>query len=158
MNMKPVFAAAMIAAAGIAASTPGLALASGHGFGRGIFHNPTALFGGGMPPVATFPNRIPAPLAAPPRAPVRDRNPARTARRAFVAIKLATALLAGTMPALAQQQLVPNLDRLRMQAPIGARQPRPSDLPPKVLEEEKHLPAGRNGADLDSGLNICRGC
>jgi hypothetical protein len=53
---------------------------------------------------------------------------------------------------------VPDIDRLRVQAPIGARQPRPSDLPPKVLQEEKHLPADQNKPDLDEQLNICRGC
>jgi hypothetical protein len=76
----------------------------------------------------------------------------------FVAINVGAALLAGIAPALAQQQVGPGADRLRMQAPIGARQPRPSDLPPKVLQQEKRLPADQNGADPDAQLNICRGC
>jgi hypothetical protein len=89
--------------------------------------------------------------------PGRDRNPARTPRRIFVGINVAAALLASIAPALAQQHVGPDVD-LRMEAPIGARQPRPSDLPPKVLQDEKHLPADQNGVDLDASLSICRGC
>jgi len=88
----------------------------------------------------------------------RKRSPARTVHRIFVAINVSAALLAGIAPALGQQQVGPDADRLRMQAPIGARQPRPLDLPPKGLQEEKHLPGDQNGADLDAQLNICRGC
>jgi hypothetical protein len=67
-------------------------------------------------------------------------------------------LLAGSAPAGAQQQVVANPDRLRMEAPIGHRQPRPSDLPSRVLQQEKHLPVDSNRLDLDSEINICRGC
>jgi hypothetical protein len=76
----------------------------------------------------------------------------------YLALTVAAVLLAGIAPAGAQQQAVPNPDRLRMEAPVGHRQPRPSELPPRVLQQEKHLPADSNRFDLDSELNICRGC
>jgi len=75
-----------------------------------------------------------------------------------LAITLAAMLLAGSGPAGAQQQVAPNPDRLPIEAPVGHRQPRPSELPPRVLRQEKHLPADSNRLDLDSELNICRGC
>jgi hypothetical protein len=69
--MNRVFAAAMVAVACIAVSTPSFARGGGHGFGRGIYlRNPTARLGAGTPPVVAAPNRIPAPLGAPPRAPI----------------------------------------------------------------------------------------
>jgi hypothetical protein len=71
--MKRVFAAAMVTIACIAVSTPSFARGGGggHGFGRGIYlRNPTIRLGAGTPPVVAAPNRIPAPLGAPPRAPI----------------------------------------------------------------------------------------
>jgi hypothetical protein len=44
----------------------------------------------------------------------------------------------------------------RYRAPIGARQPRPQDLPPAVLREEGHVSPSQR--DFDSSLQICRGC
>jgi hypothetical protein len=44
----------------------------------------------------------------------------------------------------------------RLQAPIGHRQPRPSDLPPGMARDEgARTPAER---ELDEKLQICRGC
>ena len=49
----------------------------------------------------------------------------------------------------------PGSDR-RYEAPIGARQPRPQDLPPDVLRDEGHVrPSER---DFDKSLEICRPC
>jgi hypothetical protein len=44
----------------------------------------------------------------------------------------------------------------RFRAPIGARQPRPQDLPPAVLRDEGHVSPSQR--DFDSSLQICRGC
>jgi hypothetical protein len=72
---------------------------------------------------------------------------------------VAAAVSVTAMPAEAQQQqLGPNSDRLRMEAPIGHRQPRPSDLPAKVQKDEKNPPAEQNARALDSQMTICRGC
>ena len=68
--MKRVFAALIVAAAFVAASDPSFARV---GAGRGLAHslrNPTARLGAPTPPIATFQNRIPAPLATPSQAPV----------------------------------------------------------------------------------------
>ena len=47
-------------------------------------------------------------------------------------------------------------NNLRDQAPIGARQPRPRDLPEGVLRNEGHVrPAQR---EFDKTLEICKGC
>jgi hypothetical protein len=68
--MKRVFAALIVAAAFVAASDPSFARAgAGHGFGR-YMRNPTVFLGAPRPPVASYSNRIPAPLAAPSQAPV----------------------------------------------------------------------------------------
>jgi hypothetical protein len=81
-------------------------------------------------------------------------------RRALLAAAIAV-LLIGTDAAgivLAQYTSSPaasSQDRLR--APIGHRQPRAQDLPPKVADQE----GARSEADrqLDRALNsICRGC
>jgi hypothetical protein len=44
----------------------------------------------------------------------------------------------------------------RLKAPIGHRQPRPSDLPPNVRRDEDR-PATTD-KELDERLKICRGC
>jgi hypothetical protein len=44
----------------------------------------------------------------------------------------------------------------RLKAPIGHRQPRPSDLPPNVRRDEDR-PAATD-RDLDERLQICRDC
>lgn len=44
----------------------------------------------------------------------------------------------------------------RLKAPIGHRQPRPSDLPPSVRRDEDR-PATTD-RELDQRLQICRGC
>jgi len=70
--MKRIFAASMLAAAFVAASTPSFAsVGGGHGFGHArYFRNPTVRLGAPPPPVAIFQNRIPAPLAAPAQPPI----------------------------------------------------------------------------------------
>jgi hypothetical protein len=70
--MKRVFAALIVAAAFVAASDPSFArVGAGRGFAHGYsLRNPTARLGAPTPPMATFQNRIPAPLAAPSQAPV----------------------------------------------------------------------------------------
>jgi hypothetical protein len=45
----------------------------------------------------------------------------------------------------------------RLQAPIGHRQPRPTDLPPNVRREEAS-PTTNGDRELDEKLRICRGC
>jgi hypothetical protein len=69
--MKRVFAAVILGVTCIAASTSSFVRV---GAGRGFAHsyslrNPTARLGAPTPPMATFQNRIPAPLAAPAQAP-----------------------------------------------------------------------------------------
>jgi hypothetical protein len=44
----------------------------------------------------------------------------------------------------------------RYKAPIGARQPRPQDLPPGVLRDEGHVTPSER--DFDKNLQICRPC
>jgi hypothetical protein len=45
---------------------------------------------------------------------------------------------------------------LRLEAPVGHRQPRADDLPASVLRDEERPPAGNPGIDRD--LRICRNC
>jgi hypothetical protein len=64
-------------------------------------------------------------------------------------------------PALAQDAPLappanPHSPDPRLRAPIGARQPRPEDLPPAVLRDEGHVSPSQK--DFDSSLQICRGC
>ena len=47
-------------------------------------------------------------------------------------------------------------DNLRDQAPIGARQPRPRDLPESVLRNEGHVSPGQR--EFDKTLEICKAC
>jgi len=47
-------------------------------------------------------------------------------------------------------------DDLRDQAPIGARQPRPRDLPESVLRNEGRVSPSER--DFDKKLEICKGC
>jgi hypothetical protein len=63
--------------------------------------------------------------------------------------------------ALAQSRSSPSSeqqssDNLRDQAPIGARQPRPRDLPESVLRNEGHVSRGQR--EFDKTLEICKGC
>jgi len=44
----------------------------------------------------------------------------------------------------------------RYQAPIGARQPRPQDLPTGVLRDEGHATASQR--NFDKKIEICRDC
>jgi hypothetical protein len=60
----------------------------------------------------------------------------------------------------AQSSRAPRSERqsseLRLQAPIGARQPRPQDLPAQVLREEGRATASQR--KFDKSLEICRDC
>lgn len=65
------------------------------------------------------------------------------------------------------QVLDPQPRQTPWQAPVGHRQPRPSDLPPSVLRAEEggggtqgQGQGGRTQAqeDLDKDLQICKGC
>src|SRR5262249_61517884 len=81
--MKRVFAAVLVAAACVVASTPGFARGGfGHvgGFANhgGPVRDPTTLLGSSAPQMPVFENRIPAPLAAPSPPPVVKRPPARS--------------------------------------------------------------------------------
>ena len=55
-----------------------------------------------------------------------------------------------------QQWSSPQRSELRYQAPIGARQPRPQDLPTGVLRYEGHATASQR--NFDKKLEICRDC
>jgi hypothetical protein len=73
--MKRVFAAVLVAAACVVASTPGFARGGlGHGGGfanrSGFVRDPSTLLGSPAPQTPAFENRIPAPLAAPAQPPV----------------------------------------------------------------------------------------
>jgi hypothetical protein len=81
--MKRVFAAMLVAAACVVASTPGFARGGfGHGGGfakrGGFVRNPTTLLGSPAPRMPAFQNRIPAPLAAPAQPPVINGPSARS--------------------------------------------------------------------------------
>ena len=82
--------------------------------------------------------------------------------RSIAIIAVITVSLNGTLgEALAQTSSSPSSeqqssDDLRDQAPIGARQPRPRDLPESVLRNEGHVDPGQR--EFDKTLEICKGC
>jgi hypothetical protein len=100
----------------------------------------------------------------------------RTARIAGTTFVAALALLLMAGAGLAQNTVRPGTDaggnapRLDApspgaqgripEAPVGHRQPRPQDLPPRVLREEGGTNRGGINADrqLDQELQICKGC
>ena len=79
---------------------------------------------------------------------------------AVTTIALLALLLGNTIGAFAQSSRAPRSERqsseLRLQAPIGARQPRPQDLPAQVLREEGRATASQR--KFDKSLEICRDC
>jgi len=105
-------------------------------------------------------------------------------RAAAKPMTIAVAILAIAMgEAIAQQGTAspqPTVQSLPMQAPVGHRQPRISDLPPDLAREQRSgdlskseppessasgapattAPAGNNtaGRTIDDRLRICRGC
>ena len=110
------------------------------------------------------------------RAHMDDATRSRTRRSvAVLALLIATGL---PMAALAEsnpqrpaesQALDPQPQQSQpWQAPVGHRQPRPSDLPPSVLRDEEGGGATqgqgqgagrtRGQADIDKELQICKGC
>jgi hypothetical protein len=56
---------------------------------------------------------------------------------------------------LGSREMRPSAE-LRLQAPIGARQPRPQDLPATVLRDEGRATASQR--KFDKSLEICRDC
>jgi hypothetical protein len=84
----------------------------------------------------------------------------RSARRARIPLAAVLVALLGagvsnaaTTPKFPVSRAEP---QLRVQAPVGHRQPRPQDLPPSVLrDEEKGVGANKT---LDQKLEICRKC
>ena len=79
---------------------------------------------------------------------------------AVTTISLLALLLGDTIGAFAQSSRAPRSEREssehRLQAPIGARQPRPQDLPAQVLREEGRATASQR--TFDKSLEICRDC
>jgi hypothetical protein len=63
--------------------------------------------------------------------------------------------IAGAQDGAGQRSQDPSTDP-RYKAPIGARQPRPQDLPPGVLRDEGHVTPSER--DFDKNLQICRPC
>ena len=78
----------------------------------------------------------------------------------LILMALITLLLGGVFSETLAQSKSPfaqgGSDDLRYQAPIGARQPRPRDLPESVLRREGHTT--RSQRAFDKSLQICRGC
>jgi len=83
-------------------------------------------------------------------------NPAGARRASVLTLTIVTAIVTSIAPGNAQQR--DNADRLRLEAPIGHRQPRPSDLPPRVGEDENQKSNGQTGFDKTREINICRAC
>jgi hypothetical protein len=84
-----------------------------------------------------------------------------TNRHAVVAMILAAFALGGAMHTVRAQENPPPSaeqkdDDLRLQAPIGAREPRPRDLPENVLRNEGRVAPEER--EFDRRLEICRGC
>jgi hypothetical protein len=81
---------------------------------------------------------------------------------AITTTALLVLLLGDTIGAFAQSSRAPaprserQSSELRLQAPIGARQPRPQDLPAQVLREEGRATASQR--KFDKSLEICRDC
>src|ERR1700719_3198026 len=70
---------------------------------------------------------------------------------ALLALLLGDTVGAFAQSTFAQSSRAPRSERqsseeLRLQAPIGARQPRPQDLPPQVLREEGRAPHRRGSS------------
>ena len=93
----------------------------------------------------------------------RSRTPA-TRSFAVLAVLIATGLPIAALaqsntqrPAESQALDAQPQQSRPWQAPVGHRQPRPSDLPPSVLRAEE---GGRTQAqeDFDKKLQICKGC
>jgi hypothetical protein len=93
-----------------------------------------------------------------------------TVLAAVIAVALPAAALAqtNTQPPSDSQALDQQPKQSPWPAPVGHRQPRPSDLPPSVLRAEdgggETQGQGEGGgktrgqADIDKDLQICKGC
>jgi hypothetical protein len=77
---------------------------------------------------------------------------------AMVSLSTFGAAIGDVAPARAYAAVVRHSesDDLRYRARIGARQPRPQDLPPSVLRDEGHVT--KSQSDFDKTLQICQPC
>jgi hypothetical protein len=83
---------------------------------------------------------------------------AKSTKHTVIIVMMTALALGGAIGAARAQGGPPHEqnDDLRLRAPIGARQPRPRDLPESILRNEGHVtPAQR---ESDRRLQICRGC
>jgi hypothetical protein len=87
-------------------------------------------------------------------------------RKTILSMAALLALIGGSPEAFAQSgssTVTKNPDRSIPQAPVGHRQPRPSDLPPGVHDQynrpDPNDPLSKENAALDRKIkSICRGC
>jgi hypothetical protein len=79
-------------------------------------------------------------------------------RKIFLSVALL--VLAGSPDVFAQGSSVPkNSDRPVVQAPVGHRQPRASDVPNEKNLNDPNDPLSKENALLDKKIkSICRGC
>ena len=75
-----------------------------------------------------------------------------------VAFAQNAATSAQSPPAASQADPPPSATDARRQAPIGHRQPRPSDLPSNVRRDEDGIVLSPTDRELDQMLQICRDC
>ena len=75
-------------------------------------------------------------------------------------LSVALLVLAGSPEVFAQGSTVPkNSDKPLIQAPVGHRQPRASDVPSEKNLSDPNNPVNKEDAALDRKLrSICRGC
>jgi hypothetical protein len=75
-----------------------------------------------------------------------------------VAFAQNAATSAQSPPAASYADPPPSATDARRQAPIGHRQPRPSDLPSNVRRDEDGIVLSPTDRELDQMLQICRDC
>jgi len=75
-------------------------------------------------------------------------------------LSVALLVLAGSPEVFAQGSTVPkNSDKPLIQAPVGHRQPRASDVPSEKNLSDPNNPVNKEDAALDRKIkSICRGC
>ena len=77
-----------------------------------------------------------------------------------IILSVALVVLAGSPEVFAQGSTVPkNSDKPLIQAPVGHRQPRASDVPSEKNLSDPNNPVNKEDAALDRKIkSICRGC
>ena len=77
-----------------------------------------------------------------------------------IILSVALVVLAGSPEVFAQGSTVPkNSDKPLIQAPVGHRQPRASDVPNEKNLSDANDPLSKENALLDKKIkSICRGC